>query len=133
MALALVSMFRFVPVSALNMLPHVQGGLAVVDAKFGALEAITKAEVEERERASSSRADATSAADVAASTEQQAGTSAGVPLFSSYIDHLTWRACWNYLCTPVPSACLDPWLHVLLSKQGCRTSHILYSGRSFSL
>ncbi len=66
------------------MLPCLQGGLVVVDAKYGALEAITKAEVDERECASSSGA-ATSDAVAAASTEQAAGTSAGKTLSCTLI------------------------------------------------
>ena len=71
------------------MLPCLQGGLVVVDAKYGALEAITKAEVDERERASSSGA-ATSDADAAASTGQAAGTSAGKTFSCTLIIYKAW-------------------------------------------
>lgn len=49
----------------------------VVDAKYGVLEAITKAEAEERERASNADEDTPSASDVAASTEEIPEPSSG--------------------------------------------------------
>ena len=60
-----------------------QGGLVVVDARYGVLEAIVKAEAEQREHATTGEA-ATSASDAAASMDEAPGPSTGACNYQSF-------------------------------------------------